>query len=51
MTQHCSLLIQACSVQDGGFQLAFDPVKVKLQPTAKDVQVAEESILDPARKN
>ena len=36
-------------LQDGGFQLVFDPVKVKFKPTAKDMQVAEESGTDLAQ--
>ena len=35
--------------QDGGFKLAFDPVKVKFKPSAKDMQVAEESGTDLAQ--
>ena len=30
-------------LQDAGFQQAFDPIRVKFKPTAKDMQVAEES--------
>ena len=30
-------------LQDAGFQQAFDPIRVKFKPTAKDMQIAEES--------
>ena len=30
-------------LQDAGFQQAFEPIRVKFKPTAKDMQVAEES--------
>ena len=36
-------------VQDSGFQQVFDPIKVKFKPTAKDMQVAEESGTDLAQ--
>lgn len=36
-------------LQDAGFQFAFDPIKVKFKPSAKDMQVAEESGTDLAQ--
>ncbi len=30
-------------LQDAGFQQAFEPIRVKFKPTAKDMQIAEES--------
>lgn len=39
----------SAGLQDGGFKLAFDPVKVKFKPSAKDMQVAEESGTDLAQ--
>ena len=36
-------------LQDSGFQQVFDPIKVKFKPTAKDMQVAEESGTDLAQ--
>lgn len=31
------------TLQDAGFQQGFEPIRVKFKPTAKDMQVAEES--------
>ena len=36
-------------LQDAGFKLAFDSLKVKFKPTAKDMQQAEESGTDLAQ--
>lgn len=36
-------------LQDAGFRLAFDSLKVKFKPTAKDMQQAEESGTDLAQ--
>lgn len=36
-------------MQNAGFGLKFDPVKVKFKPTAQDMQVAEESGTDLAQ--
>lgn len=36
-------------LQDAGFEFAFDPIKVKFKPSAKDMQVAEESGTDLAQ--
>ena len=36
-------------MQDAGFRLAFDSLKVKFKPTAKDMQQAEESGTDLAQ--
>lgn len=36
-------------VQDAGFNMAFKPVRVKFKPSAKDVQVCEESGVDLAQ--
>lgn len=38
-----------CCMQDAGFQQAFDAIRVKFKPTAKDMQVAEESGTDLAQ--
>ncbi len=48
--EHTSVkqLLRACS-QDSGFQQVFDPIKVKFKPTARDMQVAEESGTDLAQ--
>ena len=43
------LSLRTALLQDGGFQLVFDPVKVKFKPTAKDMQIAEESGTDLAQ--
>lgn len=39
----------AAAVQDAGFNMAFKPVRVKFKPSAKDVQVCEESGVDLAQ--
>ena len=46
--QHAS---QPCPwlLQDAGFQQAFQPIRVKFKPSAKDVQVCEESGTDIAQ--
>lgn len=36
-------------MQDAGFNMAFKPVRVKFKPSAKDVQVCEESGVDLAQ--
>ena len=36
-------------LQDAGFQQAFQPIRVKFKPSAKDVQVCEESGIDLAQ--
>ena len=36
-------------VQDAGFRMAFDSLRVKFKPTAKDMQRAEESGTDLAQ--
>ena len=36
-------------LQDAGFQQAFQPIRVKFKPSAKDVQVCEESGTDLAQ--
>lgn len=36
-------------MQDAGFRLAFDSLRVKFKPTAKDMQQAEESGTDLAQ--
>jgi len=36
-------------LRDGGFQFGFDPIKIKMKPTAKDLQVCEESGTDLAQ--
>ncbi len=36
-------------LQNAGFGLIFDPVKVKFKPTAQDMQIAEESGTDLAQ--
>ena len=36
-------------LQNAGFSLQFDPVKVKFKPTAQDMQIAEESGTDLAQ--
>ena len=40
---------QLLYVQNAGFPLQFDPVKVKFKPTAADMQIAEESGTDLAQ--
>ena len=40
---------KSCSVQDAGFNMAFKPIRVKFKPSAKDVQVCEESGVDLAQ--
>ena len=37
------------ALQDAGFNMAFKPVRVKFKPSAKDVQVCEESGVDLAQ--
>ena len=36
-------------LQDAGFSMAFKPIRVKFKPSAKDVQVCEESGVDLAQ--
>lgn len=36
-------------MQDAGFNMAFKPIRVKFKPSAKDVQVCEESGVDLAQ--
>ena len=36
--------------QDGGFRIAFDPIRCKFKPTAQTLQVCEESGLDLAQE-
>ena len=36
-------------LQDAGFNMAFKPIRVKFKPSAKDVQVCEESGVDLAQ--
>ena len=38
-----------CCPQDAGFNMAFRPIRVKFKPSAKDVQVCEESGVDLAQ--
>ncbi len=37
-------------MQDAGFQQAFGAIRVKFKPTAKDMQMAEESGTDLAQR-
>ena len=36
-------MVYCWQLQDAGFQQAFEPIRVKFKPTAKDMQTAEES--------
>lgn len=38
-----------CMLQDAGFSMAFKPIRVKFKPSAKDVQICEESGVDLAQ--
>lgn len=40
----------AVVLQDAGFQQAFGAIRVKFKPTARDMQVAEESGTDLAQR-
>lgn len=43
-------LMSGGCVQDAGFQQAFGAIRVKFKPTAKDMQMAEESGTDLAQR-